>query len=87
MQVEGHPAWASEIDLTTGNVRAMDVKTNSFCAGGITMGDGKLLNVGGNQAITTGGNAPPGQGPFAGYGGEPYEDYDGGAAYAFSFSK
>lgn len=80
LQVAGHPAWASEINLVTGKVRAMDVKTNSFCAGGNFLGDGRLINVGGNQAITTGGLTPPGSGGIAEYGGEPYEDYDGGAA-------
>ncbi|KAF8301419.1 DUF1929-domain-containing protein [Clavulina sp. PMI_390] len=79
MTVAGHPAWASEINLVTGKVRAMDVKTNSFCAGGNFLGDGRILNVGGNQAITTGGNAPAGSQP-ASFGGDPYEDYDGGNA-------
>lgn len=58
----------------------MDVKTNSFCAGGSTLGDGRLINVGGNQAITVGGNTPAGASQPVEYGGDPYEDYDGGAA-------
>ncbi|KAL8283502.1 hypothetical protein RQP46_005605 [Phenoliferia psychrophenolica] len=55
--VGGHPAWATEYDLTTNTYRALDVSTNSFCAGGNLMGNGSWLNVGGNQAVTTGGNS------------------------------
>lgn len=58
----------------------MDVKTNSFCAGGNTLGDGRLINVGGNGAVTTGGATPSGESAPAQYGGDPYEDYDGGAS-------
>jgi hypothetical protein len=62
LQVDGHPAWASEITLMPNNsVRPMNVVSNSFCAGGNYLGDGRLLNVGGNQAITTGGNTPSGE--------------------------
>lgn len=32
LQVNGHPAWATEYDLATNKYRAMDVTTNSFCA-------------------------------------------------------
>lgn len=64
LQVKGHPAWASEITLSQPNntIRAMNVVSNSFCAGGNYLGDGRLLNVGGNQGITTGGNTPSGEG-------------------------
>jgi hypothetical protein len=82
MQVKGHPAWGSEYALDTNNVRAMDVYSNSFCAGGASLGDGRWVNVGGNQGITWGGNTPPGSNtgnpPY--FGGDPYEDYDGGKA-------
>lgn len=65
----------------------MDVVTNSFCAGGTILGDGTLINVGGNQAVTLDGAAPTGYGSPATYGGAPYQDYDGGAAYVLlSFS-
>lgn len=39
----------------------MDVVTNSFCAGGNFLGDGRMLNVGGNQGITTNGDTPSGE--------------------------
>lgn len=84
LQVKGHPAWASEITLDTGNVRAMDIVTNSFCAGGNFLGDGTAINVGGNQAITVGGVTPPGESYPAPYDDGPYKDHDGGPAYAVS---
>ena len=62
LKVSKHPAWASEITLSSNAVRAMDIVTNSFCAGGNFLGDGRMLNVGGNQGITTGGLTPQGEG-------------------------
>lgn len=32
--IAGHPAWATEYDTETNEIRAMDIITNSFCAGG-----------------------------------------------------
>jgi hypothetical protein len=55
--VNGHPAWATEYDLLTNQIRAMDVTTNTFCAGGAYLGDGRLINIGGNQAVVPGGDA------------------------------
>ena len=49
--IGNHPAWASEIDLTTWTLRPLDIVTNSFCAGGGVTGNGSLVNVGGNNAI------------------------------------
>jgi hypothetical protein len=49
LHVDGHPAWASEYTLSTNAVRAMPVRTNTFCAGGASLGDGRWINVGGNQ--------------------------------------
>lgn len=74
--INGHPAWATEYDLTTNQARPMDVLSNSFCAGGTVLGNGTWLNVGGNQAITYGGDAAPQ--PQTGQG--PYQDWDGGKA-------
>ncbi|POY76183.1 hypothetical protein BMF94_0906 [Rhodotorula taiwanensis] len=68
-----HPAWATEYDYTTNTYRAMDVETNSFCAGGNVLGNGTWINIGGNQAIGYGGlNAVAW--------GAPYNDGDGGKA-------
>ncbi|WVQ63929.1 uncharacterized protein L199_002085 [Kwoniella botswanensis] len=75
--VNGHPAWATEYDLTTNTFRTMDVLSNSFCAGGTVLGNGTWLNVGGNQAITYGGVAMP---TAQQSGQSPYKDWDGGKA-------
>ncbi|CAE6420205.1 hypothetical protein ACGC1H_004865 [Rhizoctonia solani] len=71
-----HPAWATEYDVDTNQFRAMDVVTNSFCAGGSVLGNGTWLNVGGNQAITWGGLTASTQSGDSG----PYYDGDGGKA-------
>lgn len=46
---------STEYDLNDNTVRAMDVVTNTFCAGGALLGDGNWINVGGNQEVTYGG--------------------------------
>ncbi|KAF8627795.1 hypothetical protein AX15_004221 [Amanita polypyramis BW_CC] len=71
-QVNGHPAWASELTLGSVAQRAMDIRTNTFCAGGGVMGNGTWINAGGNQAVTIGGDTSPDQG-----GVPPYDDADG----------
>ncbi|CAE6434266.1 unnamed protein product [Rhizoctonia solani] len=71
-----HPAWASEYDVDTNQFRAMDVITNSFCAGGAVLGNGTWLNVGGNQAVTWGGLAASSQNGDT----SPYYNGDGGKA-------
>ncbi|KAG9114241.1 hypothetical protein FRC07_007679 [Ceratobasidium sp. 392] len=71
-----HPAWATEYDVDANTFRAMDVVTNSFCAGGNVLGNGTWLNIGGNQAITWGGlTANTQDGDSA-----PYYNADGGKA-------
>jgi len=71
--VNGHPAWATEYDTATNTFRAMDVKSNAFCAGGNVLGNGTWLNVGGNQAVGPGGLV-------AVAGGVQYGNTDGGEA-------
>ncbi|KAH8923060.1 copper radical oxidase [Atractiella rhizophila] len=68
-----HPAWASSFSLDTKKATAMDIRTNSFCAGGAVLGNGTWVNAGGNQPITTNGVAATANT-------EPYYDYDGGLA-------
>ncbi|KAI0775795.1 DUF1929-domain-containing protein [Trametes elegans] len=72
--VAGHPAWAAEFSVSKKGGRAMDIVTNTFCAGGSPLGNGTWLNVGGNMAVTTGGAKADNQDT----GGAPYEDPDGG---------
>lgn len=74
LTVNGHPAWATEYDTSTNQVRAMEVTTNTFCAGGSYLGDGRLLNIGGNQAVVPGGDA------LTNGSANPYQDADGAFA-------
>ena len=62
-----------EYSISKNNGRAMDVVTNSFCAGGTVLGNGTWLNVGGNQAVKEGGAKADSQ-----TGGGIYDDPDGG---------
>jgi hypothetical protein len=79
--VGGHPAWATEYTISNNGVRAMDVKTNTFCAGGSSLGDGRWIHVGGNIGVTKGGASGGGSNSNPPYsGGPPYYDYDGGFA-------
>ncbi|GAA6042383.1 hypothetical protein JCM8097_004487 [Rhodosporidiobolus ruineniae] len=74
-----HPAWSSEFNWKTGEViRALDIVTNSFCAGGNQLGNGSWLNVGGNNAVSTGGVSDSTLNISEGFG--AYKDYSGGQA-------
>lgn len=48
LSVKGHPAWGSIYDFTKGYERALDLHSNSFCAGGSWLSNGTLVNIGGN---------------------------------------
>ncbi|BGP37435.1 hypothetical protein JCM10449v2_001341 [Rhodotorula kratochvilovae] len=48
----GNSAWASLYSIKQKKVRALNVKTNSFCAGGGWIGNGTLVSVGGNPQQT-----------------------------------
>ncbi|WFD36359.1 (methyl)glyoxal oxidase [Malassezia cuniculi] len=75
-RVNGHPAYVVEYDYNSNNYRPMNVRSNTFCAGGMTLGDGRWLVTGGNKAVTRGGgDATPGSGP--------YHTYNGGRALRF----
>lgn len=74
MNIGGHPAWATEYDYTTNTYRAMDIVSNSFCAGGNVLSNGTWVNIGGNQAVGPGGLNTNAQ--TAGV----YTDTDGGKA-------
>jgi hypothetical protein len=51
LQINGHPAWATVYDLNTNQATPLEVYTNTFCAGGGLLGDGRWLNVGGNKGV------------------------------------
>jgi len=51
LTISGHPAWAALYDLNTHAVKPLAMQSNSFCAGGTFLGNGTLINVGGNPVI------------------------------------
>ncbi|KAJ7708660.1 glyoxal oxidase N-terminus-domain-containing protein [Mycena rosella] len=56
LTVNGHVAWAVELDLNTQQVRALNPLSNSWCATGSFIGNGTLINSGGNPVVITGAN-------------------------------
>ncbi|GAA5864750.1 hypothetical protein JCM3774_006060 [Rhodotorula dairenensis] len=44
----GKSAWGAVYRISTGSYRALNLETNSFCAGGGWIGNGTLVSVGGN---------------------------------------
>lgn len=51
LTVDGHPAWAALYNLNTHAVKPLRVQSNSFCAGGTFLGNGTMINVGGNPVV------------------------------------
>jgi hypothetical protein len=51
LSINGHPAWGALYDLRTNRARPLDVRSNSFCAGGSFLSNGSLINVGGNPVV------------------------------------
>ncbi|KAF9484661.1 copper radical oxidase [Pholiota conissans] len=51
LTVDGHPAWAALYNLENNSVKPLRMKSNSFCAGGTFLGNGTLINVGGNPVV------------------------------------
>ncbi|PWN42239.1 Glyoxaloxidase 2, partial [Ceraceosorus guamensis] len=65
VSVAGHPAWAVAYNYNANTYRTMDVTSNTFCAGGMTLGDGRWIVVGGNKAVGAGGvDAKAGAAPY-----------------------
>ncbi|KAK0445196.1 glyoxal oxidase N-terminus-domain-containing protein [Armillaria borealis] len=56
LTVNGHVAWAVEVDLNALTVRALNPLSNSWCATGSFLGNGTLINSGGNPVVITGAN-------------------------------
>lgn len=78
---KNHPAWASVIDLDTFESAPLDVRTNTFCAGGTVLGNGTWLNAGGNKAVKEGGQDAGPLGSAARVDGDNvYGNVDGGKA-------
>lgn len=51
LTISGHPAWAALYNLENHSVRPLKMQSNSFCAGGTFLGNGTLINVGGNPVV------------------------------------
>lgn len=49
--VNGHPAWGALYDFRTNKARPLDLRSNSFCAGGSFLSNGSFINVGGNPVV------------------------------------
>ena len=43
LQINGHSAWGALWNLESNNVTALDVITNSFCAGGAMLSNGTMV--------------------------------------------
>ncbi|KAJ7498245.1 glyoxal oxidase N-terminus-domain-containing protein [Mycena galericulata] len=56
LTVNGHVAWAVELNINTQQVRALNPLSNSWCATGSFLGNGTLVNSGGNPIVITGAN-------------------------------
>ncbi|KAJ7239563.1 glyoxal oxidase N-terminus-domain-containing protein [Mycena haematopus] len=56
LTVNGHVAWAVELNLNTQKVRALNPLSNSWCATGSFISNGTLVNSGGNPVVITGAN-------------------------------
>ncbi|KAJ7576482.1 glyoxal oxidase N-terminus-domain-containing protein [Mycena floridula] len=51
LSVDGHMAWSAELDLTTKTVRALDPKSNTWCATGSFLSNGTLISSGGEPMV------------------------------------
>lgn len=51
LTIDGHPAWAALYNLENHNVKPLRMQSNSFCSGGTFLGNGTLINVGGNPVV------------------------------------
>ncbi|KAI0757976.1 glyoxal oxidase precursor [Fomes fomentarius] len=49
LQINGHPAWGALWNLQTHEVTALNVITNSWCAGGALLSNGTMASIGGDQ--------------------------------------
>lgn len=47
---DGKPVWGSILKLSDNSVQAIEVNTNTFCASGVTLGNGSWIVAGGNSA-------------------------------------
>lgn len=48
LQIGGKPVWGSLYDIPSTELRALEMQTNSFCAGGGWLSNGTMISVGGS---------------------------------------
>ncbi|CEQ39253.1 SPOSA6832_00785 [Sporobolomyces salmonicolor] len=65
LQIDGHSAWGTVYTISTQKVRALNMITNSFCAGGGWLSNGTLVSVGGNPVESYENNAAGGEWLFS----------------------
>lgn len=70
------PAWSVFYNYNSNTFQSVNVRSNTFCAGGATLGDGRWIVLGGNKAVGSGGVE-------AKSGVAPYYNYDGGKQLRF----
>ncbi|KLO18541.1 copper radical oxidase [Schizopora paradoxa] len=51
LAIDGHPAWGALYYIDTHAVQPLNLRSNSFCAGGTFLSNGTLVNVGGNPVV------------------------------------
>ncbi|KAJ6630531.1 copper radical oxidase [Mycena sp. CBHHK59/15] len=51
LTIAGHPAWGALYNIKTHAVKPLSMQSNSFCAGGTFLGNGTMINVGGNPVV------------------------------------
>lgn len=51
LTIAGHPAWGALYNLNTHSVKPLNMRSNSFCAGGTFLSNGTMINVGGNPVV------------------------------------
>ncbi|KAK0457544.1 glyoxal oxidase N-terminus-domain-containing protein [Desarmillaria tabescens] len=53
LNINGHIAWAAEVDLNALTVRALNPLSNTWCATGSFLGNGTMVGSGGNPVMPT----------------------------------
>ncbi|TFK24023.1 copper radical oxidase variant A [Coprinopsis marcescibilis] len=81
-QINGHPAWASVMNINTHQVDVMDVPSNIFCSSGMHLPNGSFVTFGGNGAVGRGGQIGSvlNPGGFTASWDAEYQDFDGSRA-------
>lgn len=71
-----YPAWVVFYNYNSNNFQSTNIRSNTFCAGGGILGDGRWIVTGGNKAVKAGGLTDLANTA-------PYYDYSGGKSLRF----